>query len=118
MFYDFELEYHWWRTVDFLSKVGKAGTILDSKKFQFRQKSADFAGFKILNERIEPLPKHLDSIWKFLTAKSATDIRSWLGLINQVSNYARLRKLMAPFRDFLNPKHKFIRAKNLYQTFN
>ena len=105
MFDDSELE--WWRTIYFLSKVGKAGIILNTKKFQFSQKSVDFAGFRISNERIKPLPKYLDSIRKFPTPKYATDIRSWFGLINLVSNYAKLRKVTAPFRD-LGRKHKFM----------
>ena len=117
VFYDSELECHWWRTIDFLSKVGKAGIILNPKKFQFCQKSVDFAGFRISNERIEPLPKYLDSIRKFPTPKSATDIRSWFGLINQVSSYAKLRRVMAPFRDFLSPKHNFMWTENLNQAF-
>ena len=36
-----------------------------------------------------------------------TDIRSWFGLVNQVANYAQLRDIMAPFKPFLSPKHKF-----------
>ena len=118
IFFDSELECHWWRTIDFLSKVGNAGIILNPKKFQFCQKSVDFAGFRISDERIEPLPKYLDAICNFPTPKSATDIRSWFGLINQVANYAKLRKVMAPFRDFLSPKCKFMWTEKLNQSFN
>ena len=79
IFFDSELECHWWRTIDFLSKVGNAGIILNPKKFQFCQKSVDFAGFRISDKLIEPLPKYLDSIRNFPTPKSATDIR--IGLV-------------------------------------
>ena len=91
IFFDSELEYHWWQTIDFLSKFGNAGIILNPKKFQLCQKSVDFAGFRISDKRIEPLPNYLDSIRNFPSPKSATDIRSWFGLINQVANYAKLR---------------------------
>jgi len=64
------------------------------------------------------LPKYLDSIRNFPTPKSATDIRSWFGLINQVANYAKLRTVMAPFRDFLSPKCKFMWTEKLNQSFN
>ena len=100
---------------DLLSKVGKAGTILNPKKFQFCHKSVDFVGFRVSYECIEPLPKYLDSIRKFPTTKSAIDIRSWFGLINQVSSYAKLRR--APLRDFLSPKQKFHWTENLNQAF-
>ena len=78
-FFYSELECYWWRTIDFLSKVGNAGIILNPKKFQFCQKSVDFAGFRISDELIEPLPKYLDSIRNFPTPKSAIDIR--IGLV-------------------------------------
>ena len=57
-----ELECNWWRTIDFLTKAGNAGIILNPKKFQFCQKSVDFAGFRISDEDMESLPKYLDSI--------------------------------------------------------
>ena len=100
-----------------MSKAKKAGIILNPKKFLFCQKSVDCAGFRILNERIEPLPEYLGSIQKFPTLKFATGVRSWFGLINHVSNYAELCKVMAPFRDFLSPNNKFILAENLNQAF-
>ena len=60
----------------------------------------------------------MDSIPKFPTPKSITEKRSWFGLINQVSNYVKLYKVMVLFRDFLSSKHKFILAETLNQAFN
>ena len=34
-------------------------------------------------------------------------MRSWFGLVNQVSNYAQLRDIMAPFRIFLKKNQRF-----------
>ena len=90
---------------------------LNPKKFQFCQKSVDFAGFWISDERIEPLPKYLDSIHNFQTPKSVTDIRSWFGLIIQVSCYAKIHKTMAVVRDFPSPKCKFMLTKKLNYAF-
>ena len=98
-------------------KLEKAGIILNTKKFLFCQKSVDFIGSRISNELIESLIKYLDSIRKFPTPKSATDTRNWFGLVNQVLNYVKLRKVMEPFRDFLSPKHKFMWTENLNQSF-
>ena len=64
--------------------------VLNPDKFQFAVHTADFAGFRVSDENIEPLPKYLDAIRTFPTPKSTTDIRSWFGLVNQVSNYAQL----------------------------
>ena len=78
-----------------------------SKKFQFAQRVVDFAGFRISDDAIEPLPKFLDAIRDFPTQTSTTDIRSWFGLVNQVANYAQLCNIMAPFKPFLSPKQTF-----------
>ena len=102
--YDEDLETHWWQTIDFLKIVGSAGMVLNLMKFQFAKREVEFAGFCITESTIEPLNKYFDAIMDFPTPVSITDIRSWFGLVNQVSNYAQLRDLMAPFRPFLSPK--------------
>jgi len=99
--YDTDLEAHWWRTIDFLTLVGNAGIVLNANKFQFAKRDVDFAGFRITADRIDPLPKYYKTIRDFQTPSSTTNIRSWFGLVNQVSNYAQLREQMAPFRPFL-----------------
>ena len=61
----------------------------------------------ITEENFKPMPKYLDAIRKFPQPKNITDIRSWFGLIKQVSHYAKLTDMMLPFRKFLSPKTKF-----------
>ena len=116
--YDVNLEQHWWRTIEFLSLVGSSGVVLNPDKFQFAQKSVDFAGFRVSPHNIEPLPKYLDAIRAFPTPKNITDIRSWFGLVNQVSHYAQLRDVMAPFRLLLSPKKKFLWNDEIDASFN
>ena len=107
VFYDNDLERHWWRTIDFMIRVGQSGIVLNPDKFQFCQREVAFAGFNISDQRVEPLPKYLNAIRMFPTPKTSTDIRSWFGLVNQLATYAQLRDIMAPFRPFLSPKVKF-----------
>ena len=89
--YDSDLEQHWWRTIDFLTQ---AGIVLNPDKFQFAERTVDFAGFRVSDRAIEPLPKYLDAIRDFPSLTNSLDIRSWFGLVNQVSNYAQLRDIM------------------------
>ena len=112
-----ELEAHWWRTIDYLTTVGNAGIVLNPEKLQFAQREVDFAGFRVTETSIEPLPKYLNAIVEFPTPTSTTDIRSWFGLVNQVSNYAQLRDTMAPFKPFLSPKVKFAWTPELDAAF-
>ena len=115
--YDTDLEEHWWRTIDLLTTFGRAGAVLNPDKFQFSQQDVDFAGFHISEERIEPLTKYYAAIRDFPVPTSTTDIRSWFGLVNQVSNYAQLRDTMAPFRPFLSPRHPFEWTPQLEDSF-
>ena len=104
---DDDLALHWWRTIDFLELMGKNGVILNEEKLQFCKKEVNFAGFRLTETNVAPLPKYLDSIRNFPTPSNLTDIRSWFGLVNQVSHYAHLRDLVKPFKGFLSPKVEF-----------
>ena len=115
--YDSDLQQHWWRTIDLLTRVGQAGIVLNPDKFQFAGKSVDFAGFRVSEATIEPLPKYMDAIRDFPTPTSTTDIRSWFGLVNQVANYAQLRDTMAPFKPFLSPRCPFAWSNELAEAF-
>ena len=53
IYYDENLESHWWRTIDFLSLFGSAGIVINRDKYQFCQREVDFAGFRITPETIE-----------------------------------------------------------------
>ena len=114
---DDDLELHWWRTIDFLELMGKHEVIINADKLQFCKKEVDFASFRLTSTNVAPLPKYLESIRNFPTPQNITDIRSWFGLVNQVSHYAHLRDLVKPFRRFLSPKVKFYWDGNLNQIF-
>ena len=115
--YDDDLEQHWWRTIDFLTRVGQAGMVLNPDKFQFAEREVECAGFRVTDSTIEPLPKYLDAIRDFPVPTSTTDIRSWFGLVNQVSNYAQLHEVMEPFKPFLSPRCKFSWSSQLDEAF-
>ena len=115
--FDNDLETHWWRTIDLLHTMGAAGAVLNPEKFQFAERNVDFAGFRITDTSIEPLPKYIDAIRSFPTPKSTKDIRSWFGLVNQVSNYAQVRDYLTIFRPFLSPKYKFFWSPVLDKAF-
>ena len=115
--YDSNLEQHWWRTIDFLTRVGRASIVLNNDKFQFAERSVDFAEFRVSDSTIEPLPKYLDAIRDFPSPTSTTDIRSWFGLVNQEANCAQLCDNMEPFKPFLRPRCKLSWSPQLQRTF-
>ena len=117
LLHDEDMETHWWRAIEFLELCGRSGIVLNPEKFQFSQMTVDFAGFRISNGTVEPLPKYLDAIRGFPTPRNITDIKSWFGMVAQVAHYARLRDMLEPFRKFLSPKVKFEWSQELDNIF-
>ena len=117
IFYDSDLEAHWWRTIEFLTICGQAGIVLNPTKFQFSKREVDFAGFRITEDKICPLPKYIEAIKSFPRPSNISDIRSWFGLVNRVANYGQVRDTMAPFKPFLSPKYRFFWSEVLEKAF-
>jgi hypothetical protein len=73
------------QAVNWLDICGLHGIILNPDKFVFGQDNVEFAGFEITPTNVRPCARYLDVIRYFPTPTNLTDIRSWFGLINQVS---------------------------------
>ena len=69
----------------------------------------DFAGFSITMDTVRPCNKYpyLQATREFPTPRNITDIRSWFGLVNQVSYAFSMAERMLPFRELLNPGNSF-----------
>jgi len=94
LMWDDDLTEHWWRMIDFLILLGDNGVILNQDKFQFAQRTVDFAKFQISERSIKPSQKFISAISEFPTPSKLTDIRSWFGLVNQVAHYDKLSNIM------------------------
>ena len=66
-------------------------------KFIFGADTVEFAGFEITNDIVRTCRKYLDAIRDFLTPANITDVRSWFGLINQVSYAFAANECILPF---------------------
>ena len=106
------------KTCYFLERCGNNGITLNPNKFQFGKDTVDFAGFVITNEHVKPSEKYLKAIEEFPTPTDITGVRSWFGLINQVSYAYSLNNELAPFRELLKPKNKFYWDANLQSIFD
>ena len=56
---------------------------------------------------MRPCPRMLQAIEGFPTPRNLTDVRSWLGLLNQVSYAFASADYMQPYRDLLKPGQAF-----------
>ena len=104
--------------VDWLDLCGRNGIVLNPAKFTFAKKTVEFAGFEITSNSVKPCPRILDAIKDFPTPMNITDVRSWFGLVNQVSYAFATADRMLPFRDLLKPGKPFEWNEKMDNLFN
>ena len=95
------------QAVDWLDTCGRHGVILNPSKFVFAQDTVEFASFEITPTSVRPCHKSIEAILNFPAPKNITDMRSWFGLVAQVSYAFASAERMKPFRQFLKPGTKF-----------
>ena len=104
--------------VEWLDICGRNGITLNPDKFVFAQDDVNFAGFEITNNSVRPCQKYLRAIQDFPQPKNITDIRSWFGVVNQVSYAFSMADRMLPFRKLLKsgtPFHWDTQLESLFQ---
>ena len=77
----------------------------------------EFAGFEITPTTVKPCRKYTRAIQDFPTPKNLTDVRSWFGLVNQVSYAFSMTPAMEPFRALLKPSETFLWTDDHQQAF-
>ena len=102
-----DIESNFFQTVEWLDVCGRKGVTLNPKKFIFSADVVEFACFEISLNKVRPCEKCLVAIRDFPTPKTITDIRSWFGLVNQVSYAFSMTSNMLPFRKLLKPNSPF-----------
>ena len=95
------------QTADWLDTCGRHGITLNPDKFVFAEDEVEFAGFQITLDMVRPCQRYLQSILEFPTPRNITDVRSWFGVVNQVSYAFSMAQRMEPFRQLLKPGTPF-----------
>lgn len=111
------IEEAFFQAVHWLDTCGRNGITLNPSKFRFAQNTVKFAGFEITPTTVRPCPRYLEAIQNFPTPHNITDIRSWFGLINQVSYAFASTTRMLPFRELLKPGSRFAWTDQLNRLF-
>ena len=101
------------RTCEYLTLCGNAGIILNKKKLNFGKKKLEYLGFEMTEEGVEPGPVLLQSILDFERPRDISGVRSWFGLVEQVSWAFSKTEVMAPMRHLLSPKTEFLWTQEL-----
>ena len=111
------LEESFFQAVKWLHICGSHGIVLNPSKFKFGKMTVEFAGFEITPTTVRPCARYLEAIQHFPTPQNITDVRSWFGLINQVSYAFASAQRMQKFRDLLKPNTRFEWTAELDQLF-
>ena len=111
------IEESFFQACNWLDICGRHGITLNPEKFRFAQDDIEFAGFEITNDTVRPCKKYIRAISDFPTPQNLTDVRSWFGLVNQVSYAFSMTDVMLPFRELLKPSNKFHWDDTLQQAF-
>ena len=81
---------------------------LNADKFTFGQDSVTFAGLRLSRGGFSMDPELLRAIRNFPTPQSKTDVRSFFGLVNQLSQHTnRITALLSPLQPLLKKDNLF-----------
>lgn len=91
-----------WHTLEYIALCSNKGIVFNPDKFKFARDEVEFAGFDLTLTGYK-----LKAIEEFPTPRNITGIRSWFGLINQVSYAFSQAPVMSTYRELLDQKQPF-----------
>ncbi|QQP57647.1 Uncharacterized protein FKW44_002706 [Caligus rogercresseyi] len=93
---------------DTLERCAKHGLTVNKDKSVLGATQIDFVGYKIGHNSIVADAKKLDAIADFPTPSNITDLRSFMGLVNQLGQFSSdVSGAATPLRDLLKTKNTF-----------
>ena len=105
--WDDGIEQSFWHTFDHIKWCADHGIAFNVDKFRFARETVEFAGFDVTMDGYRPAERTLAAIKNFPTPLTITDIRSWLGLVNQVAYTFSKNHIMEPFRELLKKGREY-----------
>lgn len=90
------------RVKNVLERLSSAGLTLNPDKCVFGVKSLKYLGFIVDSEGVHPDPDKVSAIREYPDPKSVTDVRRWMGMINQLAKFIpNLADKTKPLRELL-----------------
>jgi transposase InsO family protein len=109
LIYDVNKDVHVRHVREVLQRCADKGISLCKEKFQFCESALEFAGFIVSQHGYEVSPSITKAITNFPPPSSRTDLRSFFGLVNQLSGSTdAVARVLAPLRTLLCSKNDFL----------
>jgi len=107
--YDSDLQQHVTHVKQFLQRCADKHIALNLGKCKFCQTEVTFAGFRLSAQGYQVDDSITEAISKFPKPTNRTDLRSFFGLVNQLSSSSSaVASLLTPLRPLLSTKNDFI----------
>ena len=96
------------RLHEVLKRIQNEGLTLNKAKCKFHQSKIEYLGHIIDSEGISPDPKRTEAIRKMPPPASLTELRRFMGIVNQLNKFSpKIAELSQPLRKLLSPKQPY-----------
>ena len=111
-------EEHDTRLVAVLQRLGKAGATLNREKCVFYKTSVKFLGHVLDQDGIHADPEKTSAISNMEQPQSVTDLRRFMGLVNQLGKFSpRIAEISQPLRGLLSNKSAWVWGPDQERSF-
>ena len=109
LLFDSTLQDHYVRVHELLQRCRSHGITLNREKFTVAAPSVSYCGYIISSDGIALDPDRVAALKDFPTPANLTDLRSFLGLVNQLAEFTpEIAETAQPLRPLLSPKRSFV----------
>ena len=109
LIFDCNFDSHLSRVRRFLKRCEELHISLKKEKFKFARASVKFAGYEVSQDGYKLDASLMKAISDFPTPQNITDLRSFFGLVNQLSGCSKsIASSLAPLRPLLSTKNEFL----------
>ena len=102
-----------------LQKLQKSGLTLNRTKCEFNKERLTFLGHVIGAQGISPDPQKTEAVLKMAQPTTATDLRRFMGMVNQLSKFTpHIAELSKPLRELLSSRRSWVWGPSQYDAFS
>ena len=106
--YDYSYRDHLAHVISILQRCEQYGVTLNPDKFRFAEAKVDFCGYTVSSEGYTVDSRKVKAIANFPKPKNITDLRSFMGLSNQLGGFSsEIAQAAQPLRDLLKPRNEW-----------
>ncbi|XP_064116562.1 uncharacterized protein LOC135222404 [Macrobrachium nipponense] len=106
---DEDLPSHLQHVHQMLTRCRQYGITLNKEKFTVAAPKVNFCGYVLSSDGIAADPDKVSAIRDFPTPSNVTDVRSFMGLVNQLADFTPdIAAAAQPLRPLMSPKRSFV----------